>query len=102
MEDEESPNQETEAWVPIPSLPGTQENLEQVLSECQAFRVSLGKCRVGLGDSAQGVKDSLCRPRGRSLGGRKRKCYGEGRKTGAEVRASSALRRAARKTANQG
>lgn len=39
MEDGESLNQETEAWFPILSLPEIQENLEQVISECQALRV---------------------------------------------------------------
>lgn len=59
MEDEESPNQETEAWFPILSLPEIQENLEQVISECQALRVSLEKFRAGLGDTgpAEIVKD---------------------------------------------
>lgn len=47
MEDGESPKWETEAWFPVPSLPGTQGNLEQLASECQALRVSLEKKMQG-------------------------------------------------------
>lgn len=67
MEDGESLNQETEAWFPILSLPEIQENLEQVISECQALRVSLEKCRMGLGDTipAEIVKDACIDQRGR-------------------------------------
>lgn len=60
VENGETPKQETEAWFPVPSLPGTQRNLERVVSECQALRVLLGKkCWVGLGDTVESVKDAL-------------------------------------------